>query len=270
MNAKDHYQAGQLDEAVAAAIDEVKRKPTDSGTRGFLCELLGFSGDLERVDKHLDLIGHQDPQVALGVSLFRHLVRAEQARQQFFSEGRVPEFLTQPTPTLSKHLEASIFVREGEPDKAASLLSEAEASRPHVSGTCDGAPFDDLRDLDDLLAPLFEVLTSNGKYYWIPLEQVELIEFRPIARPRDLLWRRARMVVKDGPDGEVYFPTLYAGSAQSSDDRIRLGRMTDWQGGEGTPVRGLGLRTFLVGDQDRSILEIEELEINCADGQSAG
>ena len=130
MNAKDLFQAGQLDEAIAAAIDDVKRKPSDSGVRGFLCELLCFSGDLERVDKHLDTIGHQDPQVALGVSLFRHLVRAEQARQQFFTEGRVPEFLTLPTDTLKQHLEASIFLREGETSKAAELLTAAESSRP--------------------------------------------------------------------------------------------------------------------------------------------
>ena len=77
-----------------------------------------------------------------------------------------------------------------------------------MAGTCDGVEFEDLRDLDDLMAPLFEVLTSNGKYYWVPIEQVELIEFRPVVRPRDLLWRRVRMVVKDGPDGEVYFHPL--------------------------------------------------------------
>ena len=75
--------------------------------------------------------------------------------------------------TIELHLEASICLREGDQAKAAQLLAEAEESRPHPTGTCDGKPFDDLRDLDDLVAPVFEVLTSTGKYYWIPMERVE-------------------------------------------------------------------------------------------------
>ena len=50
------------------------------------------------------------------------------------------------------------------------------------------------------------MLTSTGKYYWIPMERVEMIEFHDPARPRDLLWRRAHMVVRGGPDGEVFLP----------------------------------------------------------------
>ena len=81
-----------------------------------------------------------------------------------------------------------------------------------MTGTCDDQPFDDLRDLDELTASFFEVLTSTGKYFWIPLERVDTVEFRAWERPRDLLWRRAHMVVRGGPDGEVYLPVLYAGS----------------------------------------------------------
>src|SRR5439155_1325758 len=134
-----------------------------------------------------------------------------------------------------------------------------EGQRPRVRGTCDGQPFTDLRDLDDLTAPVFEVLTSTGKYYWIPVERVELVEFRPPARPRDLLWQRARMVVRGGPDGEVYLPTLYSGTHAESDNGLRLGRATEWRGGDGAPVRGVGRRTFLVGDDTCPILELKEL-----------
>jgi type VI secretion system protein ImpE len=106
---------------------------------------------------------------------------------------------------------------------------------------------------------VFEVLTSNGKYYWIPVDRVESIEFRPPQRPRDLLWRRARMIVHDGPDGEVYLPALYAGSHAAAEDGLRLGRATDWAGGQGRPVRGSGQRTFLVGDEAKTLMEIQVL-----------
>jgi type VI secretion system protein ImpE len=259
MNAKEYYEAGQLQEAVAAQTEAVKAHPTDVARRGFLCELLCFAGELERADLQLDAIGQQDPQSMLGVSLFRQLVRAEQARQQFYREGRLPEFLDRPAPVLQMHLEASICIREGKPEKAVPLLEEAEKQRTHVSGVFNGDPFDDLRDLDDLSAAFFEVLTTNGKYYWIPMEWVESLTCSPPSRPRDLLWRRAHMIVRDGPDGEVFLPALYPGSHADDDDRIRLGRATDWRSQPGTPVRGVGQRMFLVGDQDRPILSIEEI-----------
>ena len=266
--AAELYKSGQLAEAVAAAGDEVKRHPAEVGKRGFLAELLCFAGDFERADKQLDAISEMDPQTAVGISLFRQLIRAEQSRQQFHAEGRLPEFLAPPSPRLQQHLEASIRLREGQPAEAAALLDEAEEQRPMLSGACGESPFDDIRDVDDLTAPLFEVLTSTGKYYWIPMERVEIIEFHDPVRPRDLLWRRAHMVVCGGPDGEVFLPTLYAGSQASEDDRIRLGRMTEWRGGEDAPVQGLGQRLFALGDNDVSIMELKQITI--ASPQSDG
>jgi type VI secretion system protein ImpE len=261
MNAKEHYQAGNLREAVAAATAEVKQHPSDTSKRGLLCELLCFAGEFQRADAQLDAIGQQDPQSMLGVAMLRQLIRAEQARQECFGQGRVPEFLDQPPEYIQRHLEAWICLREGKAGEAAELLDEADRQRPRLPGVCDGQPFDDIRDIDDLTASLFEVLTSNGKYYWIPMESVELVEFRPPERPRDLLWRRVRMVVRDGSDGEVFIPTLYVGSHAESDDRVRLGRLTDWRGGQAEPIRGIGQRMYAVGDQDRGVLELKQLKI---------
>lgn len=259
MTPQELFKAGSLQEAITAASEEVKRHPTDTSRRGFLCELLCFTGDIQRADVLLDALGNQDPQAALGVSLFRQILRAEQARQDFYKQGRVPEFLELPEPHLKLHLEASILLREGKPKEAAALLEQAEELRPCVCGTCGGTAFDDFRDIDDLTAGFFEILTSTGKYYWIPVERVELIEFRAPERPRDLLWRRAHTVVRGGPDGEVFFPTLYGGTSTQSDDLLRLGRMTDWRGADGEPRSGIGQRMFVIGDEDRTIMELKEL-----------
>jgi type VI secretion system protein ImpE len=262
MNAKELYQAGRLSDAIAEATRHVKQHPTDTSQRGFLCELLCFEGQWERADLQLDAIGQQDPQSMMGLSMFRQLIRAEQARQQFYSEGRLPEFLDKPSPCLEKHLEASIRIREGKPQEALELLDQAEDLRPTISGACDGQPFSDIRDLDDLTAPFFEVLTSNGKYYWIQMDRVSLIEFHAPSRARDLIWRRAHVVVADGPDGEVFLPAIYAGSHADADERARLGRLTDWRGEDGTPTRGLGQRTFLLDETDRPIMELKEISFN--------
>lgn len=259
MTPTEHFEAGQLTEAVDAAIAAVKKDPLDAARRVFLCELLCFAGNLERADKQLETVILQEPK-AIAILSFRQLLRAGKARQECFADGRVPEFLGEPTPALQLHLRASIMIREGDSAQAAQLLQEAEETRPKMRGTCDGESFDDLRDVDDMTASFFEVLTSNGKYFWIPTERVRLIEFRPPEVPRDLIWRRAHMVVQDGPDGEIFIPALYWRTDQSGDNQLQMGRATDWQE-DGELVRGVGQRTYLIGEKDRGIMEISEIEI---------
>jgi type VI secretion system protein ImpE len=263
MSAREFFHAGSLDRAIDAASSAVKARPDDSSSRGLLSELLCFAGDFERADTHLDVLGDRHPDLAVGLALFRQLLRAERARRDFFDHGRIPALLEAPAGDTRLRLEASVHIRGGAAPDAARLLAAAESARRHPRGTCNGRPFDDLRDLDDLTASVFEVLTGTGKYYWIPLERVELVEFHPPQRPRDLLWRRCRMVVRDGPDGEVFVPAIYPPAAARSapDDRARLGRMTSWSGADDGPVRGVGLRTFLVGDEARSIMELGTLEM---------
>lgn len=259
------YASGDLAGAVQAMIAEVRSHPTDVGKRGFLAELLCFTGDLERADKQLDVLVEQAPEAVAGLALFRQLIRAEQARQQFFTDGRVPEFLSEPTETMRLLLEASVALRADNGAEALDLVGKAEAARPIVSGTMGGKPFDDLRDIDDLTGGVFEVLTSTGKFYWIPTERVLSIDTRPPQRPRDLLWRRVHMEVEEGPEGEVYLPTIYPPVGEI-DDRVRLGRVSDWVGGEDAPVRGVGQRCFLVGDASVPITQLGDIVFK-RDGQ---
>jgi type VI secretion system protein ImpE len=264
MDADELFRAGKLKEAVASVTEHVRGHPTDADRRWMLVELLCLEGKLERADTQLELIADQAPDARPGVSLFRQLVRAEQARRQFHSDGRVPEFLGLPGERLAKRLRAAVALREKDAKLAAQLAAEADEMRPSLRGTCDGKPFDELRDLDDMTADFFEVLTSTGKYYWIPFERVASVEFHAPSRPRDLLWRRATMSVREGPDGEVYLPAIYPGTDSVADDGARLGRSTDWVGGDGEPTRGVGQRTLLVGEEARPILEIESIATEAA------
>ena len=281
--ASELFDAGQLDAAIDAAVSEVKQRPTDTAARTFFCDLLCFRGDFERADKQLEIISQQDPSAATGVALYRQLVRAAIARGQFYNDGRLPELIGEPSPGLRLHLEASIHIREGDLRQAAALLAQADSQRVAIAGRCGETAFADFRDFDDLTSCLFEVLTTNGKYYWIGMDQIELIELRPLKFPRDVLWRAARMVVRDGPDGEVYLPALYAGSSQSDDDALRLGRAAQWFGGDddggdddggdddgddgsdddsGGPTRGLGMRTFMVDESCLPIVDLSQLNFD--------
>jgi len=264
MNVHELYQAGQLNDAVASLIEVVKKKPTDRESRGLLCELMIVQGALERADKQLDLIAHQTPEQAMGVSLYRQLIRAEEAREQFFSQGRVPEVLVEPDTQMQKYLQASICLREGNFQEAQQILEEVEDKRQPLSGVCNGQSFSDFRDLDDRTPAVFEILTSTGKYYWVPFELVSHIEFHAPERPLDLLWRRVTLETKiEHAEGDVYIPcTYYQGDDVSVTEAQRLGRETDWLGNETEPMRGVGQRLFLVGDDAVSIMELNELSFN--------
>lgn len=260
MRAQDHFQAGRLAEAIAAATAEVKAHPTDTARRGFLAELLCFTGAIERADLQLEALAHQDPGSAIGVALFRQVLRGEQARQQVFGEGRLPEFLAPPPEPVRLHLAALTALRGGDVVEAGRLLAVVEEMRVPLTGHCDGRAFADFRDLDDVTAAVFEVITSSGKYFWVPCASVVSIDVRPPQRPRDLIWRRAAMTVADGPDGEVFLPALYpAAPGEDLDTPLRLGRATDWRGGEDSPVRGVGQRMLLVGDEAVPIMSVTSL-----------
>ena len=249
------FRAGKLDDAIAAGQAALRKAPTDLNARVLLGELLAFSGNLERADVVLDAASAIDPTTALVVAEFRQLIRADMARRQLFRDGRVPEFLTEPTETQRLQLAALVGLRSGDLAEAARQADAAEAVRPRVPGRHGDAAFDDWRDADDLLAGSFEVLTTTGKYYWIPTERVETLEFHAPKRPRDLLWRRVSMSVNAGPDGDVYIPAVYA-TDETMTDALRLGRETDWKEVEGTPVRGIGQRTFMVGEDAIALMDL--------------
>jgi type VI secretion system protein ImpE len=262
------FREGNLADALTAANAAVRRAPTDIGARVLLAELLAFSGNIERADVVLDACAELDPTAAVIVAEFRQLLRGETARRQLFSDGRVPEFLGEPTAAQRLSLSAIVALRHGDSPEAGKLATQAEEARVHPAGTVRDTAFDDMRDADDLLASCFEVITTTGKYFWIPPERVLLLEFHAAKRPRDLFWRRATIQVADGPDGEVYLPTLYPPTtitAAAMTDALRLGRATDWhQAGNDGPTLGLGAVTILVGEDALTWLEMDKVSFQVA------
>ena len=256
--AADLFRAGDLTGAIAAAQAAVRKAPSDLDMRILLAEFLVFSGNLERADVLLDAASTIEPTTAIVAAEFRQLIRGDMARRQLFRDGRVPELLSDPTEVQRLQLAALVALRANDHAEAAKCAEAAEEARPRVAGFHNDKPFDDLRDADDLLAGNWEVLTTTGKYFWIPTERIISAEFHPPKRPRDLIWRRVSMSVSEGPDGEVYVPAIYAGSDPTS-DLLRLGRETDWTDPEAGPVRGVGQRVFLLGDDDVAIMDIGTL-----------
>ncbi|MBW6400962.1 tetratricopeptide repeat protein [Roseomonas sp. HJA6] len=255
--AGEAFKAGDIEGAVAAAMATVKASPRDAGARWLLSEMLLFAGDYERADRALDAVIEETPSPT--VMEFRQLLRAEVARRQVFTEGRVPKFQGEdPTDAQKAAAHAVTLLRAGDTAGAAAAAAEVETLRPRAPGKIDGVAFEDLRDADDVLAAIVEVHTSGGEYMWVPVERLRALSFDEPKRPRDLYWRRCSIEMKDGQEGVVYVPTIYPWTAKTLPNPLRLGRGTEWQDDNGL-VRGLGMREFLVGEEAKTLAELTEV-----------
>jgi len=259
VKAKELLEANQLSAAVAELTQEVKSHPADSRLRTFLFEVLCFSGEFERAERQLDVIGHQNEKAGIGVEVYRNLIRAESARQKLFNNGLKPTFLVDPPEYVIHQLNAINYLREGNAVEAKACLARSQEGSPPLRCRINGNEFSGFRDSDDRTASIFEVF-ARDVYAWVPLGQIQKVTINGPKHLRDLLWVPAILEIEGRPPGDVFLPVLYAGSDGEADDKVRLGRMTEWLDLGAGLVGGVGQKTFFVDDREVSILEIRELE----------
>jgi type VI secretion system protein ImpE len=255
----DLFREGRLREAIEAQSAAVKEAPSDIRCRWFLAELLCFAREWERADRSLEVIALQAAEQLPAVLAFQHLLRGEQVRREVMNEGRAPEILGSGD-GLRPAVSALLCLREGRPEEAARTLGESSPVL-RIDGIRNGEQsFDSFRDLDDVCSSFVELIAEGGRYCWVSVPDLALLEMRPLASARDLIWRPARLAVRGGPEGDVFVPALYTTDPAGDDDAFRLGRRTEWLEQTGAPVRGIGQRTFLVGEMDVPIHELGRLE----------
>lgn len=233
MGAKELFQSGKLNEAVAALGAEVRDNPTDIRRRTFLFELLCFQGEYDRAEKHLNLLADSNPDAKMGAVLYFSALHAERVRQDLFSKKDYPS---------------------------------APVSEEPRGGTLNGKRFEVFEDADPRIGARLELFAA-GAYLWIPFEHIESIEIQAPQKLRDLIWIPA--LVRTGPAfrgtelGEVLLPVLAPFSFQRADGNVRLGRATEWQDVDGQKVP-FGQRLFSVDGEDIPILEIRKVEFTPA------
>lgn len=261
MDTSQLFKAGKLSEAIDAQLPVVKARPSDHGQRLFLFELLVFAGDLDRAQRQIDAIDHGQPEIDAAVLDYRNLLDAERLRRQVFGQKAQPGLFATAPEHVRTRLLGLAKLSDGSLAEAAELFQQANAAPVRVKGKLNGKPFDDLRDGDDRFGSVLEVMT-RGKYYWVPLEQVATLTMNAPRFPRDQLWIPAHLEMAEGDTGSVFVPALYPGTERETDPQLKLGRMTDWRGN--ALVIGVGLKTFLMGEEAVGILDWRKLEMALA------
>ena len=90
MTATELFQQGKLQQAIEVLGEEVRNAPLDAKRRTFLFELLCFSGDYDRAEKHLSILADGSQAAGMGALLYRSALHAERIRQQMFAEASFP------------------------------------------------------------------------------------------------------------------------------------------------------------------------------------
>ena len=258
--AKELVQGGLLHAAIESVTQAVKGDPVNGMLRTVLFELLCFAGDWDRAEKQLDVIGHQDAKTEIGVLTYRQLIAGEKARRRVFEQGVQPHFFQEPPSYIDRQLRALMERRQGLSEAAVKTLDEVMAQWPQLGGRINGRRFDEFRDADDTLGPVLEVLVRD-QYAWLPFEQITRVEFQTPKRLRDTLWVEARIETKDHTLAQVFVPVLYVRSSEQSDERLKLGRMTDWLALGNDRFQGVGQRMFWVDNSEEAMLGLRDIHI---------
>src|SRR6059058_9016 len=112
MNASELFKAGQLQKAIDAQIQEVKKNAADPQKRIFLFELAAFAGDLDRAKRQIEAVNYPEPDRQLVVLNYRKLLDSEAQRRAVLREGRLPHFLSPPTEHVQLRVQALQALRE--------------------------------------------------------------------------------------------------------------------------------------------------------------
>jgi type VI secretion system protein ImpE len=227
MTARELYKAGRLKDAVKAINEEVRADPADHGKRTFLFELLCFSGDFERAEKHLRILGEASPQAEMGTLVYRGAIQAELRRQELFQSGNLPE----------------------------------QGVGAAATGSLNGNSFNSIEDADPRIGRRLEVF-AGGNYIWVSFAQIASLEILAPKRLRDLLWIPAMLHLGEGMKGkdlgQVLLPALSPFTWKHPDDSVRLGRETIWADEDGQTIP-FGQKTLLVDGEEVPMLEVREV-----------
>ncbi len=258
MDAKELIRAGKLSEARSRLVAEVKAAPGDFGLRTLLFQVLCLLGEWDKAALHLDTVATQDIKSEVAAQAYRNLVHAEKQREEVFTSGRRPAFMPEMPSYAEAFLEVWDLVSKDRVEAAEAAYTSIIEALPLPSGTLNSKPFAGFRDTNSFLSPFFEAFVHD-RYVWLPVAAVREITIPPPKTLFDTLWVSCHLTTWEGLAMNCFLPSLYPLSHRHEDDRVKLGRMTDWKSAGGFFVRATGQHVFEVGEEDVNLLEIREL-----------
>ncbi len=283
MTALELLRGGDIEQALVQLQNEVRRNPADFKNRVFLFQLLVVTGQWERALTQLNLTGELDAIALAMVQTYREALRCEVFRQQVFAGKRMPLVFGQPQEWVAHLLESFRLLADGKFPESKRLRDTAFQAAPARTGTIlvgkgldkgkdeaepQGEPFQWIADADPRLGPVLEAII-NGKYYWVPLENVRELTIDPPADLRDVVWMPAHFEWINGGETVALLPTRYSGSESSPDPQIRLARKTEWNEAAPDLFVGMGQRMLATDAGEYPLMEVRKIQFDVQGGEGS-
>ena len=263
MLAQELIRDGDLDGALAALQDAVRKDASNPKLRVFLFQLLAVRGEWKRALTQLNVAGELDAATLPMVQTYREAIQCEALRGDIFSGKRAPLLFGEPQPWMAQLVEA-LKLDAGDPAAAAAMRAQAFDAAPASPGSIDGQRFDWLADADDRLGPVLEAIV-NGRYFWIPFCRISRIEMEAPADLRDAVWTAANFTWANGAQTVGLIPSRYSATAASGDNAHKLARRTEWD----AAGHGIGQRMLASDSADFALMDVRLVEFDPLDAAPA-
>jgi len=252
-----------LDQAVSAIVEEIRRDPGRGEFRLRFFQLLCLKGEWDRALTQLDLLPNLNPadgDLLMAVPALRSLIASETEREAVFAGRQAPVVFGEPPEWIGHQIEAVRLMATGEWDAALRLVTLAREAAPVSSGTLNGEAFGWIMDADPRFGPSLEVVIG-GRYYWMPFTRLESLEVVPPENLHDRVWMSVNLVLSNGSLLGGYLPVRYPGT-ERSDDQLRLARATVWDQKRPGISLGMGHRFWATDQSDTGLMQVRRLVLN--------
>lgn len=260
MSAEEFLKHGDLDGALAALQDDVRKNPSVARFRIFLFQLLSVMGDWKRAVTQLKISGELDPMAVPMAQTYREAIICEVYREKVFAGEKDPLVFGEPQEWIAHLIEAMKLLAAGKSTEAAILRESAFEAAPAVSGTLNGQAFEWIADADMRLGPVLEMVV-NGRYFWMPFNAIYEIKAEDPEDLRDHVWAPVDVKLRNGGEIVALIPTRYAGTANGDDAQAKLARTTTWEDAGNGAYVGKGQRLLATDQGDVAILDVRHLVI---------
>jgi type VI secretion system protein ImpE len=218
-------------------------------------------GNWNRALTQLNVVAEMDPGALLMAQTYRELLLCEAFRAEVFQGRRQPLLFGQPNTWLGTLLQALEHAENGHGARAHDVVMKAMDEAPARAGTVDDNSFAWLSDADMRLGPVFEIIL-NGKYYWVPMDNVAEISFSEPEDLRDLVWLPIQVRWINGGTSIGFMPARYPGSQTLENPYSALARRTEWIDVGDEFFTGAGQRMFTTDTGEYSLLQTRRIVFN--------
>jgi len=267
MTPEELIKAGELQQALSAAKQNVQANPADPKHRVYLFQLQCVLGQWKESLAQLSILNDMDADSSMFANVFSPVVESEILRSEIFKGSKTPIIFGEPEEWMGDLVHANQMAAQGEIAAYDEAQKRAFDKAPATKGKIDGTAFEWIADADTRLGPMLEVILQ-GCYRWVPFMRIASIKFEPTKNLCDLVWRSANFTWTNGGAASGFVPVRYFTSENCPDSAIQLARKTEWIKKSEQLFIGVGQRVLTTDQADTPILEIKEITLEVAPGSA--